>query len=100
MENKPKPPTQTVGVSGFKADLYANDEVKIRWHDLIHIPKFQMFCVEQSRLPHDNVMEWIDGYVKDQCYKGESCFFQVYMTWHDKKRYWKQEDYYGNLING
>ena len=46
MSNVQKPPTQSVGVAGFKADLYASDIKKIDWHILIHLPKFQMYAVE------------------------------------------------------
>lgn len=102
MENNQKPPTQGVGVAGFKADLYAADEVKIRWHDLIHIPKFQMYAVEMTGNKYGtcgNIMEWIIGYVQDRIhYIGEQHFFDEYAKWHDTKGYWKQEDYYGNLL--
>ena len=46
MSNVQKPPTQAVGVAGFKADLYASDIKKIDWDILIHLPKFQMYAVE------------------------------------------------------
>lgn len=98
MENSPKPPTQAVGVAGFKADLYASDIKKIDWHILIHLPKFQMFCVEHSKRSVDNVMQWIMGFVQDQCYKGEQDFFLKYKQWHDDKGYWGGEDVYGVLI--
>ena len=97
MENKPKPPTQSVGVSGFKADLYANDEQFIDWQKLIHLPKFQMFVIEQSRMSVSNVMEWITGYVQDRCYESPKDFFEQYQQWHDKKGYWNNENYYGGL---
>ena len=93
-----KPPTQSVGVAGFKADLYASDIKKIDWHILIHLPKFQMFVIEQSRMSVSNVMEWITGYVQDRCYESSKPFFDQYCTWHDQKGYWKQEDCYGNLL--
>ena len=57
-----KPPTQSVGVAGFKADLYASDIKKIDWHILIHLPKFQMYAVEVAGRQYGqcgNVMEWI-----------------------------------------
>ena len=41
-----KPPTQSVGVVGFKADLYGCDEKPIEWHLLVHLPKFQMYAVQ------------------------------------------------------
>ena len=104
MENNQKPPTQSVGVEGFKADLYASDieqseEIKkIEWHILIHLPKFQMFCVEISKRSIDNIMQWIMGFVQDQCYQDEHAFFVSYTQWHDQKGYWKQEDYFGKLL--
>lgn len=102
MENKPKPPTQGVGVSGFKSDVYANDEVKIRWHDLIHIPKFQMYALETSGGAYGNcgnVMEWIMGFIQDKVRShNELDFFNDYVKWHDLKNYWPKEDVYGTLI--
>ena len=61
-----KPPTQGVGVSGFKADVYAADEGKINWSLLMTLPKFQMYCVELSRRNHGEVELWIGGFVKDK----------------------------------
>ena len=97
MNNPIKPPTQGVGVTGFKADVYANDLKKIDWHILIHLPKFQMFCIEQSKHSVDNVMDWILGYVQDECYKGDYLFFDRYVQWHDVKGYWRNESVYGEL---
>lgn len=93
-----KPPTQGVGVKGFKADIYAVDEEKIDWPHLMAQPKFQMYCVELSRRNHGEVELWIVGFVQDKVIAGEQIFFQEYCKWHDQKGYWKQEDYYGNLI--
>ncbi len=99
MNNNQKPPTQGVGVSGFKADLYASDEVQINWQRLIEIPKFQMFAIEKSKFPYHNVMEWIDGYVKDQIRTlTEQAYFDQYVHWHDAKGYWKKENVYGDLL--
>lgn len=95
-----KPPTQGVGVTGFNADLYAVDEKKIDWPFLMAQPKFQMYCVELSRKHHGEVEIWLGPFVQDELIKGEKVFFQAYCDWHDKKGYWKNEDYYGNLING
>lgn len=99
MEKNQKPPTQGVGVQGFKADQYASDEVKIDWAILIHVPKYQMFVVEKSSLSHENIMEWVDGYTKD-CIRGngDQDFYNSYVQWHDQKGYWKNEDPYGVLI--
>lgn len=93
-----KPPAQGVGVSGFQADVYASDEKKIDWSHLMAQPKFQMYCVELSRRNHGEVELWIGGFVQDKVITGEQIFFQEYCKWHDQKGYWKQEDYYGNLI--
>ncbi|RZG86812.1 hypothetical protein EXE10_06285 [Acinetobacter sp. WCHAc060033] len=95
-----KPPTQGVGVQGFKADVYAADEVKINWPLLMKLPKFQMYCVELSRRQHGEVELWIQGFVKDRAMEGEKAFFQAYCDWHDQKGYWKQETPYGELIEG
>ena len=102
MSNVQKPPTQAVGVAGFKADLYASDIKKIDWHILIHLPKFQMYAVEVAGQKYGhvgNVMEWIVGWMQD-CIQsnGEQWLFDAYSIWHDEKGYWKQEDYFGNLI--
>lgn len=93
-----KPPTQGVGVSGFQSDVYAADEEKINWPHLMAQPKFQMYCVELSRRNHGEVELWIGGFVKDKLMEGEQAFFKSYCDWHDQKRYWKQEDYFGNLL--
>ena len=114
MENNQKPPTQSVGVAGFKADLYANDIEqseeatkekisKIEWHILIHLPKFQMYAVEVTGIKYGhvgNVMEWIVGWMQD-CVQsnGEQWLFDAYSKWHNDKGYWKQEDVFGKLIN-
>ncbi|MCU4488989.1 hypothetical protein KTI26_07215 [Acinetobacter ursingii] len=102
-ETKPKPPTQSVGVEGFKADVYANDvkngdEKVVDWQKLIHLPKFQMFVVEQSKMSVSNVMEWIVGYVQDRCYESSKPLFDQYVNWHDAKGYWKNETVFGDLI--
>lgn len=95
---KEKPPVQGVGVQGFKADLYASDEKPIHWDLLIHLPKFQMFCVEQSNMPYDNVMDWINSYVQHECSRiGAHAFFNTYIKWHADKGYWVNEDVFGNL---
>lgn len=98
-----KPPTQSVGVEGFKADLYARDNKSIEWHVLIHLPKFQMYAVEVAGIKYGhvgNVMEWIVGWMQD-CIKsnGEQWLFEAYSKWHNEKGYWKQEDVFGKLIN-
>lgn len=93
-----KPPTQGVGVMGFKADVYAADEKKIDWGLLMAQPKFQMYCVELSRRHHGEVELWLGGFVQDKLAEGERVFFDQYCTWHDQKGYWKQEDCYGNLL--
>lgn len=95
-----KPPTQGVGVAGFRADVYAADEKKIdyQWHHLIHFPPFQMFACEKMRLGFANTHEWIMGFVNDQInVVGQEEFFKNYSEWHDAKGYWKHEDVYGNL---
>ncbi len=108
MENNPKPPTQSVGVVGFEADLYGCDEkpceeTPIEWHLLIHLPKFQMYAVQMTGTKYGqcgNVMEWIVGYVQDRIQSyGERNFFDDFVKWHDEKGYWKAEDIYGNLLN-
>jgi hypothetical protein len=108
MEKNQKPPTQGVGVEGFRADLYASDiekseeTKKIEWHILIHLPKFQMFAIEHSQSKYGdvgNVMEWITGYIQDMVQSnGEQDFFGMYMKWHGEKDYWKNEDMYGKLL--
>ena len=102
MESKiQKPPTQGVGVQGFKADLYASDEVKIDWERLIHLPKFQMFTFEMTAGRYGEygiIMHWILAYIQDQIrIDGEQGFFDKYVKWHDAKGYWKSETVYGEL---
>ena len=59
MSNVQKPPTQSVGVAGFKADLYASDIKKIDWHLLIHLPKFQIYAVQMTGGSYGNCsMSW------------------------------------------
>lgn len=99
--SKVKPPTQGVGVSGFRADVYANDEQKMdyRWGDLIHLPPFQMFAAETFNRGHGDVFEWIKGFVTDQVNTiGQEALFKKYSDWHSAKGYWKAEDVYGALI--
>ena len=98
-----KPPTQSVGVVGFKADLYGCDEKPIDWHVLVHLPKFQMYAIQMTGTSYGqcgNVMEWIMGYVQDRIQSyGERNFYDEYVKWHDDKGYWTQEDVYGNILN-
>lgn len=96
MNDSVKPPTQKVDVSGFKADLYGNKE--IRWNVLIQLPKFQMFIIERSKKSYETVMDWIVDYIKSQIRYDESIFFDEYVNWHDAKGYWKNETVYGELI--
>ena len=102
MEDNQKPPTQSVGVEGFKADLYASDIKNIDWHILIHLPKFQMYAVQMSGKDYgdcSNVMEWIKGYVQDRIRSyGEQNFFDEYANWHAEKGYWTNETLFGKLI--
>ena len=104
MSETSKPPTQAVGVAGFKADLYASDIKKIDWHILIHLPKFQMYAAEVAGRQYGqcgNVMEWIMGYVQDQIHAGnEQQLFDAYTKWHDEKGYWNNETVYGVLVEG
>lgn len=100
-KQKQKPPTQGVGVSGFRADVYASDEQKIdyRWNDLIHLPPFQMFSAESTNRGHGDVLEWIKGFVNDQVNTiGQEALLKKYSDWHSAKGYWKAEDIYGNLL--
>ena len=97
MNSQVKPPTQGVGVKGFKADVYAADDVKIDWSLLMTLPKFQMYCVELSRRNHGEVELWIGGFVKDRVMEGEQTFFHQYSEWHDKKGYWNNETVFGEL---
>lgn len=96
MNDSVKPPTQKVDVSGFKADLYGNKE--IRWNVLIQLPKFQMFIIERSKKSYETVMDWIVDYIKSQIQDDESIFFDEYVNWHDQKGYWKNENVYGELV--
>ena len=97
-----KPPTQGVGVQGFKADLYASDEVKIQWEVIIGLPKFQMYVYEVTGGRYGDygiIMEWIMAYMQDQIrIDGEQGFFEKYVKWHDAKGYWGNETVYGELI--
>ena len=103
MNSQVKPPTQSVGVVGFKADLYGCDEKPIDWHVLVHLPKFQMYAIQMTGTSYGqcgNVMEWIMGYVQDRIQSyGERNFYDEYVKWHDDKGYWTQEDVYGNILN-
>lgn len=99
-----KPPTQGVGVEGFRADVYASDlptlpiQPQILWGQLEHIPKYQMYLIELSRMSIANIMDWAHGYTLDMINKhGQDSFFKMYCDWHDHKGYWENEDYYGNL---
>lgn len=94
----PKPPTQGVGVQGFKADVYASDLPTIHWNVLIHLPKFQAYVIEVSAQPYENVMMWIENYVEEQVKEKGNTFYDEYAKWHDAKGYWKNETPMGELI--
>ena len=94
-----KPPTQGVGVMGIDDSAFGSDTGGVRWEALIHIPKFQAFCIEKSKLSYENVMEWIVDFVVSELNKDVSVFFKEYNDWHDAKGYWKNETIYGELID-
>ncbi|MFV5507255.1 hypothetical protein [Acinetobacter sp. 197] len=93
-----KPPTQGVGVIGINDSAFGADTSGVRWEALIHIPKFQAFCIEKSKLSYENVMDWIIDFCVAELNKDASRFFEEYKKWHDAKGYWKNETIYGELI--
>lgn len=93
-----KPPTQGVGVIGINDSVFGADTSGIRWGCLIHVPKFQMFCVERFKKESGTVMDWIIPSVKTELEKDVATFFKEYTDWHDAKGYWKNENPYGELI--
>ncbi|EIM39989.1 hypothetical protein HADU_04003 [Acinetobacter sp. HA] len=94
-----KPPTQGVGVIGINDSAFGSDTSGVRWEALIHIPKFQAFCIERSGLSYENVMDWIVDFCVTELNKDASIFFEEYKKWHDGKGYWKNETIYGELID-
>ena len=94
-----KPPTQGVGVIGINDSAFGSDTSGVRWEALIHIPKFQAFCIERSGLSYENVMDWIVDFCVAELNKDASIFFEEYKKWHDAKGYWKNETIYGELID-
>ena len=99
-----KPPTLTIGVEGIEAKpmgVIGNMEFKHDWQRLSQIPKFQTFAFEQCKKPYDVIEEWIVPFILDHINaSGEQYLFDSYVEWHDQKGYWKNEDSYGNLIEG
>lgn len=95
---KEKPPTQGVGVVGINDSAFGADTHGIRWEVLVHIPKFQAFCIEKAKLSYENVMDWIVDFVIGELEKDAATFFKAYKDWHDAKGYWKNETIYGELI--
>ena len=93
-----KPPTQGVGVIGINDSAFGSDTSGVRWEALIHIPKFQAFCIERSGLSYENVMDWIVDFCVAELNKDASIFFEEYKKWHDAKGYWKNETIYGELV--
>lgn len=93
-----KPPTQGVGVTGINDSAFGSDTSGVRWEALIHIPKFQAFCIERSGLSYENVMDWIVEFAVGELEKDNCQFFKDYKEWHDAKGYWKNETIYGELI--
>lgn len=99
-ERKKKPPTQGVGVIGINDSAFGSDTSGVRWEVLIHLPKFQAFCIEKSKRSYENVMEWIIDFCVAELNKNDATFFKDYKEWHDAKGYWKNETIYGELIEG
>lgn len=97
-QNKTKPPTQGVGVIGINDSAFGSDTSGVRWEALIHIPKFQAFCIEKSKLSYENVMDWIIDFCLTELNKDASIFLKEYQDWHDAKGYWKNETIYGELL--
>lgn len=93
-----KPPTQGVGVVGINDTSFGSDTSGVRWDILIHLPKFQAFCIEKSKLSYENVMDWIIDFCMAELNKDASIFFKEYQGWHDAKGYWKNETIFGELI--
>lgn len=94
-----KPPTQGVGVIGINDSVFGSDTSGVRWEVLIHLPKFQAFCIERSGLSYENVMDWIVDFAVGELEKDNCQFFKDYKDWHDTKGYWKNETIYGELID-
>ena len=94
-----KPPTQGVGVVGINDSVFGSDTSGVRWEVLIHLPKFQAFCIERSGLSYENVMDWIVDFAVGELEKDNCQFFKDYKDWHDVKGYWKNETIYGELID-
>ena len=92
-----KTPTQGVGVTGINDTAFGSDTSGVRWDILIHIPKFQAFCIEKSKLSYENVMDWIIDFCVAELNKDASIFFKEYQDWHDAKGYWKNETIFGEL---
>ena len=93
-----KPPTQGVGVIGINDSVFGSDTSGVRWDVLIHLPKFQSFCIERSGLSYENVMDWIVDFCVAELNKDNCQFFKDYQEWHDAKGYWENETIYGSLI--
>lgn len=98
-QDKTKPPTQGVGVIGINDSAFGSDTSGVRWEVLIHLPKFQAFCIEKSKLSYENVMDWIIDFCLVELNKDASIFFKEYKDWHDAKGYWKNETLFGELIH-
>lgn len=94
-----KPPTQGVGVIGINDSAFGSDTSGVRWEALIHIPKFQAFCIEKSKLSYENVMDWIVDFCLAELKKDDATFFKEYKDWHNAKGYWKNETLFGELID-
>lgn len=93
-----KPPTQGVGVHGFSGSVFGSDVHGVPWEKLIHLPKFQRYCIEKTSGDYATVMDWIIEFCVAELNKDASTFFEEYKAWHEKLGYWNNETIFGELI--
>lgn len=100
-----KPPTQSVGVTGFdNFATPADNRPLINWGVVAALSPFQMFireCMEADNcLPSPQDLHMATGPYILQCLDKytEQGFFQKYVDWHKAKGQWPNEDAWGNLL--
>lgn len=95
-----KPPTQTAGVSGIDGhggmgEAPIPDNAYIDWRNLVNLPAFEMFVLEQSGQIGSSAGEWVSA---RRAAISDSVLYDQYAAWHKDKGLWVNETPTGKLI--
>lgn len=97
---KPKPTTQTLGVSGMSTGAVgARYGSPPRWSQLAGLPPFQMFMRERAEFDPEMDTDVWATHAATQLARtiGDDQLIEDYCTWHERKGLWPRETPYGQI---